>query len=361
MIVLYLVGSNAAAAWSRGDWLSTIGLVLGTLALAAMAILIARWLGRRDLVDPQLVQAKISREACRIELRLAVFAPSFADPAAVADCLDGLAAAYQPFSLGSGNSLVPHSVRKEVDLRVLEPVARPCCVERARARGPVAPPAGRRRRAVPGAHYRPASAATACDGRPGSRGDACRIGASVAPGPHRPGAPARRLLGRHLLAVAKTRRGKSSLLLRLVQHLMQAGTRGSQRHRRIQASLHGPGRPASRPGRGRARTGAARAAGGRRLPGHVQSAAAVRHQPAGRRPWLGSRPGDANALRIFRREFDGFWGPRMEDAFRFAVLALFEANEAMCAADPRAGRGMPSTPSWTCRRCSSGRAFAARS
>jgi hypothetical protein len=35
----------------------------------------------------------------------------------------------------------------------------------------------------------------------------------------------------------------------------------------------------------------------------------------------------ANARRIFRREFDGFWGPRMEDAFRFAVLALFEANQ----------------------------------
>jgi hypothetical protein len=35
----------------------------------------------------------------------------------------------------------------------------------------------------------------------------------------------------------------------------------------------------------------------------------------------------ANALRIFRREFDGFWGPCMEDAFRFAVLALFEANQ----------------------------------
>ncbi|MGI9149644.1 MAG: type IV secretory system conjugative DNA transfer family protein, partial [Chloroflexota bacterium] len=51
----------------------------------------------------------------------------------------------------------------------------------------------------------------------------------------------------------------------------------------------------------------------------------------------------ANALRIFRREFDGYWGPRMEDAFRFAVLALFEANEAMCAEDPRGGRGAQHT------------------
>jgi hypothetical protein len=47
----------------------------------------------------------------------------------------------------------------------------------------------------------------------------------------------------------------------------------------------------------------------------------------------------ANALRIFRREFDGFWGPRMEDAFRFAVLALYEANESLCAENPPSGRG----------------------
>ena len=50
-----------------------------------------------------------------------------------------------------------------------------------------------------------------------------------------------------------------------------------------------------------------------------------------------------NALRIFRREFDGYWGPRTEDAFRFATLALFEANEFLCAQDPRGGRGAPHT------------------
>jgi hypothetical protein len=51
----------------------------------------------------------------------------------------------------------------------------------------------------------------------------------------------------------------------------------------------------------------------------------------------------ANALRIFRREWDGYWGPRMEDAFRFAVLALFEANQQLCAEDPRHGRGAQHT------------------
>ena len=41
-----------------------------------------------------------------------------------------------------------------------------------------------------------------------------------------------------------------------------------------------------------------------------------------------------NVLRVFRREFDRFWGPRMEDAFRFALLTLYAANEALVAIDP---------------------------
>jgi hypothetical protein len=46
----------------------------------------------------------------------------------------------------------------------------------------------------------------------------------------------------------------------------------------------------------------------------------------------------SNVLALFRREFDQFWGPRMEDAFRFALLTLYEANEAICRDDPVAGR-----------------------
>ena len=50
-----------------------------------------------------------------------------------------------------------------------------------------------------------------------------------------------------------------------------------------------------------------------------------------------------NALRVFKREFDAFWGPRMEDAFRFALMALFEANEAICHVDPEQRRGRQHT------------------
>ena len=46
---------------------------------------------------------------------------------------------------------------------------------------------------------------------------------------------------------------------------------------------------------------------------------------------------------LSRREFDRYGGPRVEYAFRFAVLALFEANVAICAEDPRGGRGAEHT------------------
>jgi len=41
-----------------------------------------------------------------------------------------------------------------------------------------------------------------------------------------------------------------------------------------------------------------------------------------------------NALRVFKHEFDNFWGPRMELVFRMALLLLVDANERLVAADP---------------------------
>jgi len=334
LLVLYLVGSSAAAAWSRGDWLSTLGLMVGTLAFIVLAFVIVRWLSRQDSVDPELVQAKISREACRVELRLAVFAPSFADPIAVTGYLDGLAAAYRPFALGSGNSLVPQSSREETDLRVLEPLCKPYLLNLRELAGlwhlvqadddvPFLERTTARRRL-------PLPATVG----PGSQGDTCRIGASAHQGHTVPVYLPNGLLGRHLLAVAKTRRGKSSLLLRLVQHLMQADGRATGTSPRC-IVLVDPHRDLA-------------AAALALVPRERQTDVVYLDISNRRRPFginlldagLGwdRDQATANALRIFRREFDGFWGPRMEDAFRFAVLALFEANEAMCAADQRLGR-----------------------
>src|SRR5207253_7804953 len=145
------------------------------------------------------------------------------------------------------------------------------------------------------------------------------------------------------LAVAKTRRGKSSLLLRLAQHLMQIGTsvgRGAAVDDRRCVVLVDPHRDLA--------AAALALVPRERLSDVVYLDVSNRRRPFGINlldvglGWDRDQA-TANALRIFRREFDGYWGPRMEDAFRFAVLALFEANEAMCAQDPRGGRGAQHT------------------
>ncbi len=332
LIGLYLLGSSVAAAWARGDWPGALGLVAGVGALAAIGVLMARGLGRRDLVDPRLVQAKLGRDACEVELRLGVFAPSDTEPAELAARLSRLAASYRPFSVAAGNSLAAQPARADRDLRVLAPVGRPCLLNVRELAGlwhlvqasddvPFLERTTARRRL-------PLPATVA----PDSAGDGGRIGVSSHQGRSVPVSLPNGLLRRHLLAVAKTRRGKSSLLLRLVHHLMQADT-GTERRAVVLVDPHRD-----------------LAADALALVPRERQADVVYLDVSNRRRPFGINLLDAglgwdrdqataNALRIFRREFDGFWGPRMEDAFRFATLALFEANEALCREDPRLGRG----------------------
>ena len=125
-IGLYQVGVMVSAAWSRGDWLGMLGLAGGSLAVVIGGTLVVRWLRRRELVDPRLVQAKLGRDACQVELRLGVFAPTFADPDAVQARLDQLVSAYRPYTLAAGNGLSPRPIRDAApDLRILTPILRP--------------------------------------------------------------------------------------------------------------------------------------------------------------------------------------------------------------------------------------------
>ncbi|MDQ6673829.1 MAG: ATP-binding protein, partial [Chloroflexota bacterium] len=335
LIGLYAVGSSASEAWSRGDWGFGLELVGGALAVIVGSIFVLRWMRKRELVDPRLVQAKLSRDACTVELRLAVIAPDFADDGAVRNRLDRLVATYRPFALATGNSLVPRAIaRGAEDLRVLAPLDRPNLLNVRELAGlwhlPQADDdilflertTARRRLPLPN------TVAPSAD-RTG-----CRIGVSAHQGQSVPVYLPTGLLRRHLLAVAKTRRGKSSLLLRLVHHLMQA----DGDHRGV--VLVDPHRDLAQSALG--------------LVPRSRQADVVYLDVSNRRRPFGINLLDvglgwdrdqatANALRIFRREFDGYWGPRMEDAFRFAVLALFEANVALCAKDPRGGRGAQHT------------------
>jgi hypothetical protein len=175
-------------------------------------------------------------------------------------------------------------------------------------------------------------------------GDGCRIGVSEHQGHSVPVHLSDGLLRRHLLAVAKTRRGKSGLLLRIARHVMSARTRQP-------GADAGDGQPRALVLIDPHRDLALDALGvvpHERLREVVYLDVSNRRRPVGLNlldVGLGWDRDQAvsNALRIFRREFDGFWGPRMEDAFRFALMALFEANQAVCAADPRWGRSSQHT------------------
>ena len=99
--------ASAIEAWTRGDWPWVLQLVLGTLGSVIGGVFAIRWPRRREVVDPRLVQVKLSRDACSIELRLAVVAPAFADAREVEERLERLVAAYRPCAPATGYGLVP--------------------------------------------------------------------------------------------------------------------------------------------------------------------------------------------------------------------------------------------------------------
>lgn len=157
----------------------------------------------------------------------------------------------------------------------------------------------------------------------------CPIGVSRHQGRSVPVALPDELHRRHLLLVAKTRRGKSSLLLHLARYFMEReGPDGSP----PALVLVDPHQDLARAALGCVPTACHDAV--------VYLDVAERQRPFGLNLLDTFLFGDrdkavANTLTIFRREFDRFWGPRMEDAFRFALLTLYEVNQAIWAAGPR--------------------------
>jgi hypothetical protein len=333
LVSLVLVGSSVAGAWQQGDWAGVLGPITGLAALGGGIVGVRRWLGRTPLYEPRLVAEKLSCAACLVELRLAIIAPGFATADAMHTRLERLAAAYRPFAHASGNELVPRGVRRqEFDLRDLAPLARGGTTllnVRELAALWHLPQAADEVAALERTTARrrlPLAASVA-------RGS--RIGQAEHQGQRVPVRLSSDLLRRHMLAVAKTRRGKSSLLLRLFQHHL---TRPStERHGLILVDPH--------------RDLALAALG---LVSAERAADVVYLDIANQRRPFGLNLLDvglgwdrdqavSNALRIFRREFDAFWGPRMEDAFRVALMALFEANQALCRGDPQRGRAAQHT------------------
>jgi hypothetical protein len=307
---------------------------LGGAALPALGILAWRTglFRGRPVYDPHFVREKISRPAHLAQLRLAVFAPRDVPRRDVQAQLDRSAAAYQQYALAAGNSLVP--VR--LPLRPDDPRGRDALTALR-----FLPPA----RSMPVLNTRelaglwhlpqaqddvPLVERTTARERlplPGTVARGCCIGVSAHQGRTVPVSLPNALLRRHLLLVGKTRKGKSSLLTHLSRYLMDGTRAGSRRPAVVLVDPH---------------RDLARAVLGTVPPVRRDDVVFLdlghRERPFGLNlldvglGWSKDKA-VANALVVFKREFDEYWGPRMEDAFRFALLTLFEVNQRSCASD----------------------------
>ena len=304
----------------------------GCLGLIALIFLVRR-LQQTAVYDMDLVREKVTRIACHAELRLMVFAPATAPPASVQAQLERLATAYRRFNLAAANGLVPARARPEPDLI--------CCPVAWRSR---------RHQAVlttlelAGLWHLPHAAAdVALLERTAARrwlplpaevAEGCPIGIARHQAREVAVALPADVLRRHLLLVAKTRRGKSTLMQRLARYAMHAEARRAvlvvDPHRDLAESLLGLVPP-------------------ERRDAVVYLDVADRARPFGLNlldtglGWDRDRA-VANALTVFQREWgERFWGPRMEDAFRYALMTLFDANVRICSAEPAAGRAQQYT------------------
>src|SRR5579864_2546790 len=328
LLGLVVAGLQASRLIGAERWPELAVLASGCVLGCVAALILVRHLARPRLYDMDLVREKVTRIAYRTEVRLVVYAPRHVPSAEVRPHLDRLCAVYRRFNLAAANGLIPQPVRSDRisplslgrwrpqrDLAILTTLelagmwhlphgsADVALLERTSAR-----------RWLP---------------LPASVADGCPIGVARHQGREVPVAVPSDVLRRHLLLVAKTRRGKSTLMQRLARFSMQAVPRRAvlvvDPHRDLADTLLGLVPP-------------------ERIADVVFLDVANAARPFGLNlldaalGWDRDRAVN-NALAVFQREWgDRFWGPRMEDAFRYALMTLFEANLSMCRTDPRLGR-----------------------
>ena len=333
LLAAVIVVPRLWAVYLAHGWLPLVLLgVPGALGLLGVFVVWSR-LSERPLYDVELVKEKLSRPVARAELRLALFAPEGAAPADVQARLQHVVAAYHAYDLERGNGLVARSLKvPEADDALCAPVPL----------GPIRGRAVLSTRELAGLwHLVQALDDVALVERTTARrflplpetvADGARIGVAADGTGHAVAvhfAPA--LLRRHALLVAKTRKGKSGLLRGLWQQLVSVHTEPVPAV--VLVDPH---------------SDLATGALGLVPPERHGDVVYLNVARALGRPFglnlldvgLGWRRDQLveNALRVFKYEFDNFWGPRMELVFRMALLLLVDANERLVAADPSGGR-----------------------
>ncbi|MDP9383552.1 MAG: hypothetical protein M3Q29_26090 [Chloroflexota bacterium] len=325
------IGLHGYTWYSQGQWLRLALLAVGVLfGLPALAWLWMRR-GRKVPPDPVLVSEKLSRPAYLAQLRLVVFAPDDVPDEQLMARLSRIAPSFSQYDLPTGNAVVPVPVRAEGrDLRCLDPLQhrRSCPIlntrelaglwhlPRADADLPLLERTTERRR-LP-------------DPRTVSKG--CPVGVSEHQGKRVEVCVPEDVLERNSLLVAKTRRGKSSLMLRLAQYIMERPDARGKYRGMVLVDPH---------------TDLAREALAL-VPAERRDSVVYLDVSNADRPfglnlldtvlWPDRDRAVSSTLTIFNREFDRSWGSRMEDAFRFGLLTLYEANQSLCRANA-SGRG----------------------
>ena len=333
LLAIAVIGLQSYLWLQAGQWLQLFGLGTGLVISAFGGLPLLRRLLRPPVYDMDLVREKVTRVAYRAELRLALYAPTTQSQATINAQLDRVAAAYRRYNLAAANGFIVRPLTTKDEL------FRPVWLGPRRQTKPILTT-----RELAGLWHLPHAAADVAllertTARrwlpmPLSVAAGCRIGVSAHQGRQVPVALPTDVLGRHLLLVAKTRRGKSTLMLRLAQHAMQSQPRRAvmlvDPHRDLADAALGLVPPT-------------------RDQDVVYLDVADRARPFGLNlldtclGWDRDKA-VANALSVFQREWgERFWGPRMEDAFRFALLTLFDVNVALCADDPAAGRATQHT------------------
>ncbi|MFN8472192.1 MAG: hypothetical protein U0822_08390 [Anaerolineae bacterium] len=327
LLAVVAVGLQAYDWYLDHHWLplALLGLTL-VVAIPALVWLVRR-LRHKPVSDTNLIREKIKRPAYVAEVRLAIFAPSDVPRPQLEARLTQIAAAYKQFNLAAGNGLVLRRVKPaNRNLRCLAPLtparslpllnvrelAGLWHLPHAHADVPLLERTTARRRL-------PLPATVACG---------CPVGVSSHQGRSVAVALPDSLLARHLLLVAKTRRGKSSLLLQIARYIMEHPVADRRPSTLVLVDPH---------------RDLARAALGQ-VPPHRHRDVVYLDVSDTTLPFglnlldvgLGWDRDKAvsNTLAVFENFFIQYWGPRMEDVFRYCLLALFEANAAICAADP---------------------------
>jgi hypothetical protein len=315
-----VIGIQGYRWYHAGDLLPLVGVgAAGLVGLPLVAALVARiGLGRQPL-EREVVEQKLAYPAFAAHLRILAFGQTGVGKERLSELAAATAAAYQAYDHPAGNGLRPrfwrgNPTRPTVRRGLLH---RPDILNSAELAGlwhlpddpsglPIAGQASARR-IVPVEDQL-------------ARG--CRVGVSIHQGRRVATYLPHGLLFRNQLVVAKTRRGKSTLLLHMASHLMQRMAAGRERLLLVVVDPH---------------QDLAEAVLGI-VPSGLEDRVTYLNLANPERPvgvnlldvaLFPSRDRTAeNVVTMLHRLWPDNWGPRMEGALRAALMSLHEANQA---------------------------------